>query len=287
MAGYVRREDPRPVNVRAEAGVNGRKVGEIPTGQTFAVLEGPNCRDSLAWFRVRYGELEGWIAEGDDRYFVSPLNLNNPGDGLPPPGQAGRILTGSCPVLVQDEFARGVSNNDWFQDASPDARSNEQIIEDFYELRLNILPPGSDDVTTWGSLRGVTFRDGRVEAVIKADKFSTEAARTGIWLRYQDENHFLAFMIYNNGSYYIGRYENGFYSDLVRATQAKAINIGDGAVNTLRVDIKGDRFDFFINGALLSSVTDSTWANGRFVFFGSSSIVPNRLWLDYKRVCLP
>jgi hypothetical protein len=189
--------------------------------------------------------------------------------------------------MVQDEFARGVSPNDWFQDAREGARSNERIIEDFYELRLNIIPAGADDVTTWGSLRGFEFRDGRVEAVIKADQFSEATARTGIWLRYQDENHFLAFMIRNNGSYYIGRFDNGFYTDLVRWTQAKAINTGDGAVNTLRVDIHGDTFDFYINGALLSSVTDNTWATGRLAIFGSSEVVPNHFWLDYLRICAP
>ncbi|MEO8609698.1 MAG: protein kinase, partial [Chloroflexota bacterium] len=288
MTGFVRSEDPRPVNVRSTPGVNGAKINELATGVTFGVLEGPACKDGLAWYRIRSGTTDGWIAEGDDRYFVSPLVLNGPiPDQVQFTPHQGRILAGSCPLLVEDEFARGISTNDWFQDARDGARSNERIIEDYYELRLNLLQDGKDEVTTWGSLRGFNFRDGRVEAVIKADQFSEASARTGIWLRYQDENNFLAFMIRNNGSYYIARYQNGIYTDLVRWTQAKAINAGDNAVNTLRVDIKGDTFSFYINGALLSSVTDSTWASGRLAFFGASSVVPNHFWLDYLRVCAP
>jgi len=254
---------------------------------TFMVVEGPACRDSLAWFRVSYANgAEGWIAEGDDSYFVSPLNANNPPPNQPPPsGRNNRFLTPNCPVLIEDEFADDTSFNDWFQDTREGIQSNERIVGDAYELRLNFMPAGRDEATTWGSLRDFTFRGGRVEAVIRADKFADETARTGLWLRYQDENHFLAFMIRNNGSYYIARFVDGDYTDLVRWTDAGAIRTGDGAVNTLRIDIDGDKFDFYINGVFLSSITDSTWPDGRLAFFGSSRDVPNRFSLDYLRIC--
>jgi serine/threonine-protein kinase len=288
ISGYVRSEDPRPVNVRATPGRDGQKIGEMPTGMTFTVLEGPTCRDNIAWFRVNYGNnANGWIAEGDDSYFVSPLGATP----TPAPNQPQvsnhpeRILTANCPIQLEDEFANDASPNDWFQDTRVDVQSNEQIIHDAYELRLNFIPAAKTEATTWGSLRGFTFRGGRVEAVIRAESFSEKPVRTGLWLRYQDENNFLAFMIRNDSSYYIGRFADGDYTDLVLWTQAKAIHIGDGAINTLRIDIHNDNFDFYVNGILLSSITDTTWADGRLAFFGSAQVTPNRFDLDYVRVC--
>lgn len=192
-----------------------------------------------------------------------------------------------CQPLIEDEFANGKSTHDWFQDTAADARSNEQIINGFYEIRLNQIPATTDEATSWGSLRGFIFRDGRVEAVISSSRFSDITTRLGIWLRYQDQNNFIAFMIRNNGSYYVGRWQNGNYSDIVRWTQIKAIHTGDDAINTLRVDIVGDEFTLYINGVLLTKFTDTTWPEGRFVFFGASKVVPASMRLDYMRICKP
>ena len=159
-------------------------------------------------------------------------------------------------------------------------------MEGFYEIRLNTMPAGSDEATSWGSLRGYVFRGARVEAVVNASTFSSVTSRTGLWrLRYQDERNFLAFMIRNNGSYYIGRYQDNEYIDIVRWTQVNAIRTGDGAVNTLRVDIVGDEFSFYINGVFMTKITDSTWPEGRLAFFGSAKTVPAVFRLDYVRIC--
>jgi serine/threonine protein kinase/uncharacterized protein YraI len=274
ITAYVRDEDPRPVNVRQGPGRSFTKIGEIPVNGTFDVLEGPSCAENITWWRVAYGELEGWIAEGDDRYFVTPLGG----------AMGGRVLT-RCSAQIEDEFTDGLTTNDWFQDTSTDGRSTERVIDGAYELRLNLMPTGQSEVTSWGSMRGYDFRGGRVEAVIRAEQFDEVTARTGIWLRYQNENNFLAFMIRNNGSYYIGRFQNGGYTDLVAWTQSPVIRTGANAVNTLRVDIVEDRFDFFVNGAFLNSVTDSTWSQGRLAFFGSARTAPTSFFLDYLRIC--
>jgi uncharacterized protein YgiM (DUF1202 family) len=64
-------EDPRPLNIRAGAGTSFDVIGQIPTRGIFYVLEGPRCSQRYSWYRVEYGELTGWIAEGDDTaYFV-------------------------------------------------------------------------------------------------------------------------------------------------------------------------------------------------------------------------
>lgn len=62
-------------NVRQSPGLGGFRLGQIPSGGVFDVLEGPTCADGYAWYRVRYGDLFGWTAEGGDgRYWLEPSN---------------------------------------------------------------------------------------------------------------------------------------------------------------------------------------------------------------------
>jgi serine/threonine protein kinase/uncharacterized protein YgiM (DUF1202 family) len=285
--GVVREDDPLPVNVRSGPGTTFSRVTQIPIRSIFEVLEGPNCNQSMAWFRIEtINGVQGWIAEGDVAYFVDPL----PAEEVSPTPfrlQYNRVLGPVCPIIIEDEFNGGFSTNDWFIDTRPNIQSNERIIEDFYEVSLNYLPQGQDEGTSWGSLRGARIqelRDARIEAVIAATNFSQPGSRTGLWVRYQDETNFLAFMISSSGAYRIARFEDG-YASLVDWTASDAIRIGDGALNTVRVDIRGDNFDFFINGRFIATVFDKTWPNGRIAFWGSSSIVPNRFLLDYIRIC--
>lgn len=74
--GHVLPDDPRPVNVRAEAGTENRVVTTIPINGLFMVLEGPVCEDEYSWYKVRYRETEGWLAEGDlTSYYVEPYGI--------------------------------------------------------------------------------------------------------------------------------------------------------------------------------------------------------------------
>lgn len=63
--------DPRPLNLRDGAGTASEIIGQIPPSGVFYVLEGPQCSQSYAWFRVEYDNAIGWIAEGDSTaYYV-------------------------------------------------------------------------------------------------------------------------------------------------------------------------------------------------------------------------
>lgn len=71
--GRVLPDDPRPINLRAEPGTDGRMMTTIPIMEVFFVLEGPVCNGDYAWFRIQYGDDQGWIAEGDlSSYYVEP-----------------------------------------------------------------------------------------------------------------------------------------------------------------------------------------------------------------------
>ncbi len=286
--GFVRDDDPLPVNVRSGPGTTFARVAQMTIRSTFDVEEGPVCAQSMAWYRITTSNrVEGWIAEGDVTYFVDPLTSSQPTPTEAPVTQFNRVLAPTCNVITQDEFTDGVSANDWFIDERPNIQSNERIIDDFYEISLNFLPPGRDEATSWGSLRGpnlMQLGNVRVEAVMAATNWDRPGTRTGLWLRYQDELNFMAFMISSTGSYRIARFERD-YASLQDWTATDAIRLGNGAINTVRVDMHGSQYDLYINGRFITSVFDDTWASGRVAFWGSSSILPNRFLLDYIRIC--
>jgi serine/threonine protein kinase len=287
MQAIVSNDDPRPVNIRDGAGRSNRIVGTMEAEIRFAVLEGPVCADDLNWYRVRTAEETGWIAEGDDQYFVQPLLMLPTFTPTPlvttTPGE--RVLT-ICQPLREDEFTNGRSTNAWFESANSSLSSYARIIDDYYELTIN-EPVEERAAAIWGSLRSYDLREGRVEAVIQSSHFEDAQVRTGLWLRYQDETNYLAFMIQGDGSFYIGRWDNNIYTPLVDWTESDAIHTGNDALNTLRVDIVRDEFSLYINGVLVGIAKDSTWQTGRIAFFGSSASenVPISFRMDYFRTC--
>lgn len=283
----VRFDDPRPLNVRSGPDADFPRIGQIAAGSVFDVIDGPVCGGQIAWFLVTYGGgFEGWIAEGDEVYFVDPI-LNTASTTPTRHAPTNRLLSPDCQtILIEDEFTGGISENDWFQDLRPGTRSNERIIDDFYEIVLNQLPEGSDpEAVSWGTLRGHVFGDVRVEGVISASRFSpATSTHIALWVRYQDENNFIGVLINNLGEYRIARYQNG-YTDLVAWTPSPAIRLGDGAYNTLRIDMTQSRITLYINGNYVTDTEDTTWSEGRIAFFGASTQVPASFLLDYFRVC--
>jgi hypothetical protein len=53
-------------NVRDVPSREGARVGQIPGGESFAVLDGPVCADGLVWWQVDYDGLMGWTVDGMD-----------------------------------------------------------------------------------------------------------------------------------------------------------------------------------------------------------------------------
>lgn len=197
-----------------------------------------------------------------------------------PVSAAGRSLGPACDAIVSDDFAGGSTPHDWFSGSA--VGSVVRVIDEFYRISLREEAP--PEAVSWGSLRGFSFSDARIEAVILADSFDAPSSRTGLWLRYQDENNFLAFMISSTGSFRVARYQRG-YTDLVNWQRSSAIRTGPNAINTLRIDSAGPVFTFYINGQQVAQVNDSTWPEGRVAFFGSANQPPNQFYIDYFRAC--
>lgn len=76
--GRVLPDDPLPIRLREAPGVDQHIVTLIPIRELFLVLDGPVCNGSYTWFKIRYNDQEGWIAEGtitndgNTSYFVEP-----------------------------------------------------------------------------------------------------------------------------------------------------------------------------------------------------------------------
>ena len=71
--GQVTDDDPKPLNIRSAAGLEGRIVAVLHSLDVFFVIDGPRCADDYTWFKVRVDDIEGWIAEGEPGlYYVEP-----------------------------------------------------------------------------------------------------------------------------------------------------------------------------------------------------------------------
>jgi serine/threonine protein kinase len=287
MTGRVSSVDPRPLNVRMGPSTSGQRVDQLLPGQTFEVLEGPVCGNGLTWYRVSYdqGLLEGWIAESDQTaYFIDPLGLPREDGHLEQQGLDDDFLLPQCRVIVEDDFNNLATMNDWFVGRS--SRSDVRISNGEYQIALGDVGTDNEGIS-WGSLRGHEF--GRVifEAVIRVPQFSDEDdARTGLWVRYLDEDNFIAFMIQSDSRFRIAIWEpETGYRDLVRWRQHPAINTGLNARNTLRVEMIDHQYSFYINGVFAESTEDDALTGGRVAFFAASHRTPALFALEYFRAC--
>jgi uncharacterized protein YgiM (DUF1202 family) len=110
-----------PNSLRSEASTSSDKIGVIPAGGIFTVLEGPACVENGAWWRVDYQGLVGWTGEGqDESYWVEPY-IPAYAPTLPPPappcdggsqprlmlGGEGRVLPGEPNNLRSSSSADG------------------------------------------------------------------------------------------------------------------------------------------------------------------------------------
>ncbi len=83
--GQVIPDPPLPSTVRDAP--RGKKIDEIPAGNYFFVLDGPECSDNgISWWLVKYGvtdDISGWISEGNNgEYFVQPVAADELSESL-------------------------------------------------------------------------------------------------------------------------------------------------------------------------------------------------------------
>ncbi len=105
ILGRVTPGDPN--TLRAQPAANSSAIAQIPGGQTFVVLNGPQCGpEGWSWWRVNYNGIIGWTAEGSgSTYWLEPyVGLPTPPVTctLTPrlmPGMMGRVTPGESNAL--------------------------------------------------------------------------------------------------------------------------------------------------------------------------------------------
>lgn len=93
-----------PNRVRSDPLVDEENViARMPPLTSFLIIDGPKCDDDLQlrWWKVRYGEIEGWTAEGEgDEYYIAPPGMESEEapteEGLEDAARIGQ------PVMVSD-----------------------------------------------------------------------------------------------------------------------------------------------------------------------------------------
>lgn len=291
-------DDLRPLNVRAGAGLENRIIDQLNINERFIIDGIPTCEDNFTWYRIQYndGEQIGFVAEASfDFYFIGPVEITftptpEPTDTAVPtleerpnlPITPEAELMPACQRIVGDTFETGFSRNDWFLGRS--TLSTIEITDGAYQI--SILESDNDNPVSWGTMRGYEPEgDVTIEAIMRSDTFTPdEPARLGLWLRYQNENAFLAFMLRGDGYYRVTNYR-GFHLDIVPWSISEAILVGENVPNTIRIDIVGNRFDLYINGFFIRSIEDDTWEDGRIAFWGSPPEAPANFYMDFFRVC--
>jgi len=130
----------------------------------------------------------------------------------------------------------------------------------------------------WGSgyYSEILFTDFTCE--IQIENVSGFASR-GILFRgdghkaqeYNGYGFYLAFTGAHPGEYLIGSYINGASNTLVYWTATEATNMGEGAINVLKVVGQGPNFDFYINDIYVDSVINTMYPSGFIGFTGAES----------------
>ena len=75
VQGQVTYSNGQPLNVRNGPTLGSPRLGSLPEGAVFAVVEGPFCNDNIYWWHIQANDLDGWAAEGQaGAYFVEPVS---------------------------------------------------------------------------------------------------------------------------------------------------------------------------------------------------------------------
>ena len=121
---------------------------------------------------------------------------------------------------------------------------------------------------------GARFSDVLVQAQVQHARGSADN-NLGLLCRYQDLNHFYAFLISSDGYYAIVRAMGGanmtvLSGDGVHLLPSEAIRTDPGSTNEIRALCQGDTLTLYVNGKQLASVVDSQLAAGDVGFIASA-----------------
>jgi formylglycine-generating enzyme required for sulfatase activity len=164
-------------------------------------------------------------------------------------------------IVLQDDFSNPESG---WPDLKEDTAWRGYHPPDFYHVEAT----GANQVAT--AVFGTDATNIGMEARIFVDILETETGeyRYGLLLRQVDNRQFYAFTIApRSGQWAILKATNDGLETLqngsVDSLQGGSVETAD----TLRVDASGSTFSFFVNGRIITSLTDSSYSSGDLGFF--------------------
>lgn len=276
-------------NVRNRAGLSGSRIGQIPGGARFSVLEGPTCADGYAWWKVDYRGLIGWTAEADDEYWLEPIIVPTPVPTTTPTpapttsptsiptttsaNEAGSHSSGNSQTIAS-EPAEGViffetfDNNDanwlvgtWTGSGDTEGNiSKREIINGRYEITITTnqqvfgrtVPPNLEVSGNYEFSFDVTILEKARNIVLLA------------LFDLKDWDNYRRFYYHEADEWYLIDSVDG-----TRSADAKgAFNVHDGNPHRITVRVEDNMYTVFIDGQQLPTVFPTLGVPGGLVGFG-------------------
>lgn len=65
------------LKIYEQPGFNSQNTGALAPGDTFEVVDGPECKDSYVWWKIKKDQVQGWVGEAEPatfKYLLAPDN---------------------------------------------------------------------------------------------------------------------------------------------------------------------------------------------------------------------
>lgn len=158
--GRVTAEPPLANRLRDRARLDAEIVGVMQPLDQFVVVGGPVCRDGYRWWRVEFGEITGWTADGSGReIWIEPV----PSDEVSTPAPTTTPAPPATPVVCRNAPTNylAVGRAVWVvEDDIPNILYDRPSLE---AEQLRVIPPDTQMTITGGPQCGDNLRWWYVE----------------------------------------------------------------------------------------------------------------------------
>lgn len=153
-------------------------------------------------------------------------------------------------VIFEDDFE---GNSSWHTEQNDSF--GFEYKDNGYAIYVNI-----PNAPVW-SVRGKEYSDVRLE-VDAARIDGPKKGYYGLTCRHQDEENYYALLVSSDGSYGIGKIQNGEFEFLQEGSDQAGVIQGGEAMNRVRADCIGDTLTLSANGIKLLEVQDDEFESG-------------------------